>query len=69
MNCLGMVSREAGQSLVPAPPHMITGMMAVIPVPSASISALFLTELGESFKDWIKAAAPELESGRNSGRD
>ena len=26
-NCLGMLSRETGQSLVPAPPHMMTGMI------------------------------------------
>ena len=25
MNCFGKLSREAGQSLVPEPPHMITG--------------------------------------------
>ena len=25
MNCFGRLSREAGQSLVPEPPHMITG--------------------------------------------
>jgi hypothetical protein len=27
MNCLGRPSRDAGHSLVPAPPHMIKGMM------------------------------------------
>ena len=27
MNCFGMDSREAGHSLVPAPPHMTTGMI------------------------------------------
>ena len=26
-NCLGMLSRETGHSRVPAPPHMITGMI------------------------------------------
>ncbi len=30
MNCFGMVSREAGQTRVPAPPHMITGMILFI---------------------------------------
>src|SRR6266700_1740274 len=28
-NCFGMLSRETGQSRVPAPPHMITGMIWV----------------------------------------
>jgi len=26
-NCLGTLSRETGHSRVPAPPHMITGMI------------------------------------------
>jgi hypothetical protein len=25
MNCFGRVSRDSGHTLVPAPPHMITG--------------------------------------------
>jgi hypothetical protein len=25
MNCFGRVSRDSGQTRVPAPPHMITG--------------------------------------------
>ena len=25
MNCFGSVSRDSGHTLVPAPPHMITG--------------------------------------------
>src|SRR5687767_6193439 len=28
MNCLGNVSRDSGQTRVPAPPHMITGMQS-----------------------------------------
>jgi hypothetical protein len=27
MNCFGMLSRDAGHSRVPAPPHMMTGMI------------------------------------------
>ena len=26
-NCFGLLSRETGHSRVPAPPHMITGMI------------------------------------------
>ena len=28
MNCFGMLSRDAGHSRVPAPPHIMTGMMS-----------------------------------------
>src|SRR5215207_10245357 len=30
MNCFGKLSRDEGQSRVPAPPHMITGVMRLI---------------------------------------
>ena len=30
MNCFGIFSREAGQTRVPAPPHMITGIILLI---------------------------------------
>ena len=28
-NCLGMLSREIGHNRVPAPPHMITGIIGI----------------------------------------
>jgi hypothetical protein len=34
MNCFGMVSREAGQTRVPAPPHMMTGIILLIRPPT-----------------------------------
>src|SRR3954447_326970 len=30
MNCFGKLSRDDGQSRVPAPPHMMTGVMRLI---------------------------------------
>ncbi|MGY4350576.1 hypothetical protein ACVWXM_007069 [Bradyrhizobium sp. GM7.3] len=46
-NCLGRTSREAGHSRVPAPPHMIRGIMRlsivisnleVVPIPGDKIT-------------------------------
>ena len=42
MNCFGMVSREAGQTRVPAPPHMITGMIFLIETPKKDVNPITL---------------------------
>ena len=42
MNCFGMVSREAGQTRVPAPPHMITGMIFFIETPEKDVKPITL---------------------------
>ena len=31
-NCFGMLSRETGHKRVPAPPHMITGIISSPPI-------------------------------------
>src|SRR5690242_21806521 len=54
-NCFGMLSRETGHSLVPAPPHMITGMILagirkapVSDAPAAYGSATLLVRFHDS---------------------
>src|SRR3977135_895993 len=37
MNCFGRLSRDSGQTRVPAPPHMMTGRIFIFPVPSLRI--------------------------------
>ena len=39
MNCLGMVSRDSGQTRVPAPPHMMTGRIFLAIFTSPSLAA------------------------------
>ena len=42
MNCLGMVSRDSGHTRVPAPPHMITGIIFFIETPKKDVSPMTL---------------------------
>ena len=40
MNCFGMLSRDAGHSLVPEPPHMITGNIKPCSLDIVSLTSL-----------------------------
>src|ERR1700750_917285 len=41
-NCLGCTSRDAGHSRVPAPPHMISGIIRLFIEPRISLSSLVI---------------------------